>query len=65
MKYKYNIKYKQSNGDVQYKNFKNKQSMILYLSKNTQQVNNLSSPVLNFGSVMLPLKQTVWYQQDQ
>lgn len=65
MKYKYNIKYKQSNGDVQYKNFKNKQSMILYLSRNTQQVNNLSSPVLNFGSVMLPLKQTVWHQQDQ
>ena len=65
MKYKYNIKYKQSSGDIQVKNFKNRQSMIMFLDRNTQQVNKMNSPVLYFGSITLPLKQTVWYQPDQ
>ena len=60
MKYKYNIKHKQD-GRVTVVNFKNKDSMLKYLETNRDKVNNWSSPVLNFSSVMLPLKQTVWY----
>ena len=60
MKYKYNIKHKVS-GHAETINFKNKISMIKYLDKNKHKVNQLESPALNFGPIMLPLKQTVWY----
>lgn len=60
MKYKYNIKHKVKN-KVAIINFKNKESMITYLNKNKDKINKFVSPVLNFKSVMLPLKQTVWY----
>ena len=60
MKYKYNIKYKQDNR-VNVINFKNKTGMIKYLNNNKDKINKWSSPVLNFAAVMLPLKQTVWY----
>ena len=59
MKYKYNIKYK-VRGKSTVKNFKNKRSMITYLDKNKTKVNKLDAVALNFGMVMLPLKQTVW-----
>lgn len=60
MNYKYNIKHK-VNGQITTINFKNKSSMIMYLNKNKNKVNQLSSPALNFDQVMLPLKQTVWH----
>ena len=60
MKYKYNIKHKQKNKSTTI-NFKNKQSMIKWLDKNKNKLNNMVAPVLNFDMIMLPLKQTVWY----
>jgi len=60
MKYKYNIKHKQKNKATTI-NFKNKQSMIKWLDKNKNKLNNMTAPVLNFGMIMLPLKQTVWH----
>ena len=36
--------------------------MLKYLDSNTNKVNNLTNPALYFGPIMLPLKQTVWYQ---
>tara|TARA_B100000575_G_scaffold127846_1_gene101884 strand:+ start:127 stop:318 length:192 start_codon:yes stop_codon:yes gene_type:complete len=60
MKYKYNIKHKQK-GKVQTINFKNKDTMLKYLDKNKDKINSWSAPVLNFAAIMLPLKQTVWY----
>ena len=62
MNYKYNIKHKQQ-GRVATINFKNKESMLKYLDTNRHKVNKLTSPVLNFATVMLPLKQTVWFAE--
>jgi hypothetical protein len=62
MKYKYNISYKEG-GKKTSINFNSKDGMLKYLNKNTNKVNSLEVPVLNFGSVMLPLKQTVWYSK--
>ena len=63
MKYKYNIRHR-VDGKVSVINFKNKESMIRYLDKNTSKINKLTAPVLNFDSVMLPLKQTVWNESS-
>ena len=60
MKYKYNIKHRVQN-KAETINFKNKASMIKYLNKNKHKINQLVSPALNFGPVMLPLKQTIWH----
>lgn len=60
MKYRYNIKHKVS-GKVEIINFKNKRTMLKYLDNNKHKVNQLESPALNFGPIMLPLKQTVWH----
>ena len=60
MKYKYNIKHKVDNRVVTI-NFKTKDSMIKFLDSNIDKINKMSSPVLYFGPVMLPLKQTSWY----
>tara|TARA_B100002019_G_C20787027_1_gene364885 strand:- start:66 stop:329 length:264 start_codon:yes stop_codon:yes gene_type:complete len=60
MKYKYNIKHKVK-GKVDTINFKNKKSMLTYLDKHKDKLNKLISPVLYFNTIMLPLKQTVWY----
>jgi len=35
--------------------------MITYLDKHKDKLNKLISPVLYFNTIMLPLKQTVWY----
>ena len=35
--------------------------MLKYLDKNKHKVNQLMSPALNFGQIMLPLKHTVWH----
>ncbi len=61
MKYKYNIKYRQ-NGKTEHVNFKNKRGMLSYLDKNINKINKMDAVALNFGQVMLPLKQTVWCQ---
>ena len=61
MKYRYNIKHKNKNNKVETINFKNKTSMLKYLDKNKHKVNQLMSPALNFGQIMLPLKHTVWH----
>ena len=61
MKYRYNIKHKVS-GQAETINFKNKRSLIKYLNNNTNKVNKLDAVVINFGQIMLPLKQTVWNQ---
>ena len=63
MKYRYNIKHKVS-GKAETINFKNKISMIKYLDKYKHKVNKLVSPALNFGPIMLPLKQTVWFEHE-
>lgn len=60
MKYKYNIKHK-VDGKAATINFKNKQSMLNYLDKNTDKLNQMVSPALHFNTVVLPLKQTTWY----
>ena len=61
MKYRYNIKHKVQ-GQAETINFKNKRSLIKYLNNNTNKVNKLDAVVINFGQIMLPLKQTVWNQ---
>ena len=63
MKYKYNIRHRED-GKVSVINFKNKESMIRYLDKNKSKINKLTAPVLNFASVMLPLKQTMWNESS-
>jgi hypothetical protein len=60
MKYKYNIKHR-VNSKATTINFKTKSSLLSYLNKNTSKINKLDAPVINFGAIMLPLKQTVWY----
>lgn len=60
MKYKYNIKHKVK-GKMTTINFKNKESMISYLNKNKDKISKFVSPVVNFKSIALPLKQTVWF----
>ena len=60
MKYRYNIKHK-INNKTEFINFKNKASMIKYLDKHKAKLNLMHSPALNFGAIMLPLKQTVWH----
>lgn len=59
MKYKYNISYVE-NDKKQQINFKNKHGLIKYLNNNIDKVNNLMRPVINFNTVSLPLKTTVW-----
>jgi hypothetical protein len=59
MKYKYNISY-QEEGKRTSINFNSKDGMITYLNKNTNKINELTKPVLNFGAIALPLKTTVW-----
>ena len=60
VKYKYNIKHK-VDGKTVVINFKNKESMINHLDKNKDKINKLVAPVVNFKSVALPLKSTVWH----
>ena len=60
MKYKYNIKHKQDN-KVETINFKNKSTMIKWMDKHKTKLNKMHNPALNFGAIMLPLKQTVWH----
>ena len=64
MNYKYNIKHK-VDGKTQTINFKNKKSMITYLNKNTNKINKLMAPALHFNTIVLPLKQTVWYNNEK
>ena len=59
MSYKYNITYKQGKTSKAI-NFKNKHSMLKYLNTSQNKVNKLQHVTLNFSSVSLPLKATVW-----
>ena len=64
MKYKYNISYLENNKKTSI-NFNSKDGMIKYLDKNTSKINSLKSPALHFGAIVLPLKQTVWYESNK
>lgn len=64
MKYKYNIKHK-VNGKAAVINFKTKNSMLKYLNENRSKINKLMSPALYFNTIMLPLKQTVWFDHEK
>jgi len=59
MKYKYNIRHRVGGRNTTI-NFKTKKSLLTYLNKNTDKVNKLDTPVINFGPISLPLKATVW-----
>lgn len=59
MKYKYNITYIDNNKKEKI-NFKTKQSLIKYLNTNMDQINTLTRPMINFNTISLPLKVTVW-----
>lgn len=59
MKYKYNISYIESGKKTQI-NFKTKSGLLKYLNNNIDKVNNLTRPVINFNTISLPLKTTVW-----
>jgi hypothetical protein len=59
MKYKYNIKHKEKN-KTNIINFKNKDSMIKYLNKNKNKLNDMDAVVVNFSVISLPLKMTTW-----
>ena len=63
MKYKYNMRH-MVKGKRQTVNFRNKRSFLKYLDKNVDKLNKLHAVVLNFGPVMLPLKQTVWNKES-
>ena len=60
MKYKYHIKHKEKNRTKTI-NFKSKDSMLKYLHKNKDRLNQLQSVALHFGQIVLPLAQTVWH----
>lgn len=64
MNYKYNIKHK-VNGKAETINFKNKKSMLTYLNKNKDKINKLMTPALHFNTIVLPLKQTVWFNHEK
>ena len=64
MNYKYNIKHK-VDGKTQIINFKTKKSMLSYLNKNVDKINKLMAPALHFNTIVLPLKQTVWYKHEK
>lgn len=59
MNYKYNITYKQA-GKSEKINFKGKNKLIHYLDKNKHKLNKMDRVIINFASVSLPLKSTVW-----
>lgn len=59
MSYKYNITHKQDKVSKTI-NFKNKQGMLKYLNTNQKKLSKLQHVMLNFSSVSLPLKATVW-----
>lgn len=59
MKYKYSITYIDNNRKEQI-NFKSKNGLVKYLNNNIDKINKLMRPVINFNTVSLPLKTTVW-----
>jgi hypothetical protein len=59
MSYKYNIKYVYRDKPV-VKNFKNKDSMLKFLNESTSKLQKYDRVYVNFASVSLPLKHTVW-----
>lgn len=60
MKYKYNIKHKEKTRTKTI-NFKSKNSMLKYLDKNKDKLNQLQGVALHFGPIVLPLAQTMWH----
>ncbi len=59
MNYKYNVTFK-CDGKSEKINFKGESKLIRYLDKNKHKLNKMDRVVINFASVSLPLKMTVW-----
>lgn len=60
MKFKNNITYKDKTGKTKRVNFKTRGKMIEHLEKNQHKLCILGSVRINFGSISLPIKDTIW-----
>jgi len=58
--FKNNITYKDTTGKTKRVNFKSRPKMIEHLDKNKQKLVSMKNVRVNFGSVSLPIKDTVW-----
>ena len=58
-KFQYNITHRDT-GKKERINFKSKGTMLTYLDKNRDKLNNMKGVVVNFATIALPLKVTSW-----
>ncbi len=61
MKFQYSITFiKESNEIESFKNFNNKKNLIQFLDANKDQLSSLKGVRINFKSISLSLRDTVW-----
>lgn len=61
MNFQYSITYtNESNETESFKNFNNKKNLIQFLDANKDSLRELKSVRINFKSVSLPLRDTIW-----
>ena len=61
MNFQYSITYTNESNEIEsFKNFNNKKNLIQFLDANKDSLRELKSVRINFKSVSLPLRDTIW-----
>ena len=61
MNFQYSITYTNESNEIEsFKNFNNKKNLIQFLDANKDSLRELKSVRVNFKSVSLPLRDTIW-----